>query len=223
MNTNVRVGRVGDVDRLYEICCAVQLRPKSERPNIEAEGFLMANYSADPSGLKEYIKKIIAEQGLTSLVAETDRDIIGWLLAYNKEAWLKNGGWSSGPDNVKWFDIEAKGLTQDDYLVLEKIAVDPNYQYRGIGTLLFADFMSGANSKMVSNVFIEVVEEVLDGQTAEDAKPIGIENKASIGFFRAMGAERVAQSINPYGYCDSYFGERGFFRDGIYLVKSSKG
>lgn len=213
MNAQIRLAEEKDVDRLYNICCAVQLRPKSEKPDIEEAGFLMSDYESDPTGMKKHIRESITNSELLAAVAELDGKIVGWLLGYSKAAWLDEG-WSS---DIDW-RLEGEKAQKENYILFNKAAVHPVYQKKGIAKSLYEYFVDFAKSQGIDNLFAEIVEDVLRGPDMEKDR-LGIKNNGSIGFFEAMGAKRVGESKKPYHYPASFLGEKGHFLDGIYLAK----
>lgn len=214
-STAIRLAMEKDAGILYKICCKLQLRPQN---NIGELGFLMSDYASHPE-MKGQIRDYISRDGLVALVAEAFGGIRGWLLGYSKDAWLKEG-WSSGEGNILWTPDGERAI-KEDFVLLEKVGVDPAYQGNGIATELYNYFIGLAQKEGINNVFSEAVEDVLEKRNG-DLHSLGIKNTCSIGFFEAMGATRVGNSINPYHYEKSFLGESGYFLDGIYLAKIDK-
>ena len=208
MNRFIDRAGPNEVNRLYELCCDVQLKP----PPWKNRGFLMSDYKANPSGMKKYINDCVSSEGALSLATFEDGLLPGWLLGYSKEAWYE--GWAS--DII--LNPAAELAKSKDYVVLEKIIVHSCFRRNGIGRELYERFVEFSKQINANYIFIEIVEAVLKGENLEDLELLDIKNTVSIDFFKAMGAKKVGESKVPYHYGGSYLGDNGFFTNGIYMV-----
>lgn len=209
----IRKARIKDSDRLYEICCAVELEADPER--MARDGFLMTQYSQQPE-MRKYISNLVRD-GLMCYVAETAGEISGWLVAYPKSEWEKRG-WSS---DVLWEgSIDPAPALEGEYTLLEKIAVHPDFRRRGIATVLFDHFAASLGQE-TNYVFMEIIEGLFRKQNSFLISQ-GISNKVSIAVARSFGGVKVGHSRVPYGYDGSYLGSAGQFVDGVYLVDLGK-
>lgn len=143
----IRKANVKDVEEIYDVACSVGTSEKDSE-----QGFLVDDYLSRP----EYYKHII-EKKIESLdnfyVAEYDR-IYGFLMAYEKENWLR--------ENPKWIeeifwkpDFNYNDLKK--FIIVDKTAIYSNYTGVGIGSLLYEHMLERIAAKGYKNILSETI------------------------------------------------------------------
>lgn len=117
------------------------------------QGFLMDNYGENKDLYIEKFKKDIHKSDLFYVI-KSKNNILGFLLAYTKDQWLDNEPkWIS---DTKWKnDFDKESLNK--FVILEKIAVNPNLTGRGLGSRLFTRFRKDSLNLDINNMFSETI------------------------------------------------------------------
>lgn len=137
-----------DLQDIYKIACSVGNSKKEAN-----QGFLVDDYSSDP---KHYQAKLL--ENIFALdhfyVAESYNKVIGFLIAYTKEEWLKsNEEWF---DQVYWkpdFNINKT----DNFILVDKTAILSHLTGKGIGSELYKKLISDIKSKGIRDIFAETI------------------------------------------------------------------
>ena len=213
----IRLADVLDANDIYKLCCKLELTEDAEK--MSKNGFLMTQYSAHPE-MEDFFREI-TQTNPFYVCAQYEGNITGLLLGYTEEQWKKETSNTANDGNVSWnYDIlkEVFGIDNPEeitsFALLEKIAVEPELKRRGIATGLLARYASDVKREGVGLVMAEIVEHIYRGNT-----PLKITNQASIRFFESKGFEKIGES-GIYQYSDSFLGDEGRFKDGIYLANA---
>lgn len=144
----VRTATEEDLASIYEIACSVGYEEKDAN-----QGFLMDDYTEKPRYYQTFFKKKISSLE-HFYVAEENGSVIGFIMAYKKENWLKeNPNWIS---DIAWspeFDIDKI----DDFIVVDKIAVMADNTSQGIGSIMHNYLLECLNNKGIRDIFQEVI------------------------------------------------------------------
>lgn len=208
----IRITDVIDAGDIYDLCTKVELSADNvatdeARERLCNDGFLMMQYSKHPE-MVEIFKECVANDDFYVCV-QYYGDVIGFLLGYDGEH-IKNKRPELITPNrkIKWNE-DVQDLT--DFVLLDKIVVDPAFRRQGIATAIFRHYVENLKQG-IRYVMTETFEQVFRDET-----PLNITNKASISFFEKNGFKKVGES-EVYSDPDSFLGNEGRFKDGIYLA-----
>lgn len=143
----VRKAKKSDVNEIYKIACSVGTSEKKSE-----QGFLIDDYASNP---KFYKRKFL--RGINSLnhfyVAEYDR-IYGFMVAYDKEEWLRdNPNWI---EDVNWSpNLDRSKL--ENFIVVDKTAIQAGLTGQGIGSLIYKRLVSDLESEGIEHIFAETI------------------------------------------------------------------
>lgn len=137
-----------DLQDIYKIACSVGNSKKES-----TQGFLVDDYSSNP---KHYQAKFL--QNIFELdhfyVAESYNKVVGFLIAYTKDQWLK--------DNEDWFnDIYWKPdfdmNNANDFILIDKTAILSHLTGQGIGSELYKLLITDIKPKGITDIFAETI------------------------------------------------------------------
>ena len=135
------------------------------------------NESGYPGVATETIEKLgqIADESLIAVVAEIDGEIAGFCLVLAPEA-------DYDSVNFIWF-----GERYDDFLYLDRVAIDPAFKRRGIGRAMYAEVerLAAVRRPSANHLTLEV-----------NVEP---RNDESLAFHGELGFEEVGQQHTDYG------------------------
>lgn len=137
-----------DVDGIIKVAASV-----GKAKNDSKQGYLMDDYSKNKEKHRKKFEKAI-EDSKFFYVVKRRNNILGFLLAYEKNDWLKV--------EPKWvFATSWKGDFNKNalkkFVILEKIAVKSNLTGNGIGSELFKRFRQDALAAGIRTMFSETV------------------------------------------------------------------
>ncbi|MCC5912653.1 MAG: GNAT family N-acetyltransferase [Clostridiaceae bacterium] len=137
-----------DMEGLLAVAASVGTGDKNHR-----QGFLMDNYHKDK---EKYIKKFQEDMANSKMfyVIKKGEKVLGFLLAYTKEQWIKMEPNWVFDTSWKW-DFDKKALKK--FVILEKIAVKSSMTGNGIGSELFKKFREDARSMGIHDMFSETL------------------------------------------------------------------
>jgi ribosomal protein S18 acetylase RimI-like enzyme len=212
---NIRKAQPNDLSGIYEFCCSVELDNDPKR--MRKRGFLMAKFSQHPE-IRDMLSKNIEEDQF--YVSCENEKITGLLLGYNKGQFLEQRGGLANPDGgkIEWYDkaLESLGILDinsiPNFAFVDKIARDPKSIKNGIAQRLLREFVNAPEQEGVNLIMSEIVEGVYDGNMS-----LNIKNWPSIAFYKKLGGRKVGES-GKYSFPLSFLGDRGQFKDGIYML-----
>lgn len=145
----VRKAMPKDVQDIYYIACSVGTNKKDSN-----QGFLVDDYSSD----SKYYQKMLLEKILELdhfYVAESfNNKVVGFLMAYTKEQWLKyNPDWLQ---EVHWHPSFDKTKTEN-FIVIDKTAIYAPLTGHGIGSQLYKRLIADILPKGIHNIFAETI------------------------------------------------------------------
>ena len=145
---SIRKAKTKDVDSIFRVACSVGTKTKESY-----SGFLMDDYIAKPKYYQKFFLERIFELDYF-YVAESPNGILGFLMAYSKDQWLKyNPEWI---EDTMWspdFDMEKT----DNFVVIDKTAIMANLTAKGIGSSLYKGLMKDLKEKGIVNIFAETL------------------------------------------------------------------
>lgn len=144
----VRKASPKDLHSIYSIACSVGNNKKEA-----TQGFLIDDYSSNPKHYQAQLLEKIFELD-HFYVAENYNKVVGFLIAYTKEQWLKyNEGWT---EEVYWkpdFDINKT----DDFILVDKTAILSHLTGKGIGSELYKKLIPDIKAKGIHDIFAETI------------------------------------------------------------------
>lgn len=145
---NICKAKKSDVEDIIKIAASV-----GKSVNNSKQGYLLANYSKDTiRHMKKFEKDI--EISKFFYVIKRRNNVLGFLLAYQKDKWLDiEPHWVF---NTNWKDDFNKNALKK-FVILEKIAVKADLTGQGIGSELFKRFRQDALTSGIKNMFSETV------------------------------------------------------------------
>lgn len=136
-----------DIDGIMDVACSVGNSNK-----IPKVGFLMDDYTQNYNYFKRLFLKLIME--LDNFYVIESNSIIGFLIAYTKEQWLRhNTDWLH---DIIWspqFDIKKA----DDFVLVDKTAVLNGLTGKGFGSMLYKTLINNIKNKNIYNLFAETL------------------------------------------------------------------
>lgn len=137
-----------DVENIIKIAASV-----GKNINNSKQGYLMNDYSQNTEKhIKKFEKDV--ENSKFFYIIKRRNNVLGFLLAYQKNQWLDiEPQWIF---NTNWKgDFNKNSLK--NFIILEKIAVKSNLTGQGIGSELFKQFRQDALSMGIKNMFSETI------------------------------------------------------------------
>ncbi|MBZ2175006.1 GNAT family N-acetyltransferase [Schnuerera sp. xch1] len=145
---NICMATETDIDGIIKVASSVGNSKKNHK-----QGFLMDNYLRDKEKYVSKFKNDIDNSKLFYVIKKRDH-VLGFLLAYTKDQWLKS--------EPKWIfdtnwkdDFNKKALKK--FVILEKIAVRSGLTGRGLGSELFKKFKEKSLNLGIKNMFSETI------------------------------------------------------------------
>lgn len=137
-----------DICGIYSVACSVGSKTKESH-----SGFLMDDYASRPKYYQRFFLEKIMELD-HFYVAENQMGIIGFLMAYTKEQWLRyNPIWI---DEIKWSpDFDFKKL--ESFILIDKTAILAGMTGKGIGSKLYKALFRDIEVKGIQYVFAETI------------------------------------------------------------------
>lgn len=144
----VRKASPKDLHNIYQVACSVGNNKKEAN-----QGFLVDDYSSNPKYYQTQLLEKIFELD-HFYVAESYNKIVGFLIAYTKEQWLKyNEGWI---EEVYWkpdFDINKT----KDFILIDKTAILSHLTGKGIGSELYKKLIPTIKANGIHDIFAETI------------------------------------------------------------------
>jgi len=145
---SIRKAKSKDVDSIFRVACSVGTKTKESY-----SGFLRDDYLSKPKYYQKFFLEKVLE--LTYFyVAESPSGILGFLMAYSKDQWLKyNPEWI---EDTIWnpdFNIEKT----DNFIVIDKTAIMADLTARGIGSSLYRGLITDLKERGIDNIFAETL------------------------------------------------------------------
>ncbi len=149
---------------------------RSYRPDDLARLHVI-NEGAYPGVASETIEKLghIADQSVITVVAEVDGEIAGFCLVLAPDA-------DYDSVNFVWF-----GERYDDFVYLDRVAVDPVFKRRGVGRAMYAE---------VERLIAERCPTAAQFTLEVNIEP---RNDESLAFHHSLGFVEVGQQVTDYG------------------------
>jgi predicted GNAT superfamily acetyltransferase len=149
---------------------------RSYRPDDLARLHVI-NEGAYPGVASETIEKLgqIADESVITVVAEVDGEIAGFCLVLAPDA-------DYDSVNFIWF-----GERYDDFVYLDRVAVDPAFKRRGVGRAMYAE---------VERLIAERCPTATQFTLEVNIEP---RNDESLAFHRQLGFVEVGQQVTDYG------------------------
>lgn len=137
-----------DINDIIKVAASV-----GKAQNDPKQGYLLENYE---NNIGKHIVKFEKdiEKSNFFYVIKRRNNIVGFLLAYQKNRWLE-----IEPDwifDTYWKDDFNKH-SLENFIILEKIAVKSDLTSQGIGSMLFNQFRQDALSSDIKNMFSETI------------------------------------------------------------------
>lgn len=146
-NIHVRKAKPADVNEIYKIASSVGQKDKHSE-----QGFLIDDYKSNPSGYKEIFLSRIFE--LNYFYVACDHKPLAFLMAYNKDQWLKYyPDWS---EDLYWkpnFDMNKT----KSFILIDKTAVSSGMTGMGIGSKLYKRLIRDMTVNGIRDIFAETV------------------------------------------------------------------
>lgn len=144
----VTKAKKSDIDGIIQVAASV-----GKAKNNSKQGYLMDNYTENK---KKHIAKFEKdiENSKFFYVVKRRNNVVGFLLAYQKNQWLDIEPHWIFSTNWKG-DFNKHALK--NFVILEKIAVKSNLTGKGIGSELFKKFRQDALSSGIKHMFSETV------------------------------------------------------------------
>ena len=137
-----------DLSDIYKVACSVGSNSKES-----SAGFLMDDYKSRPKYYQKFFLERIFELDYF-YVAESNIGIVGFLMAYTKEQWLKyNPTWI---EDIMWrpdFSMEKTS----DFVIVDKTAIMANLTGKGIGSTLYKALLKDLKKKNIKHIFAETL------------------------------------------------------------------
>jgi len=143
----VRRASLNDIGGIMDVACSVGNSQK-----IHSAGFLMDDYVKDYDYFKQKFSNLIGE--LEHFYVIEGESILGFLIAYNKDEWLKyNPKWI---EEILWSPDFDKSLTEN-FILVDKTAIFKGYTGRGLGSRLYETLIEDIKRKGIENIFAETI------------------------------------------------------------------
>lgn len=143
----VRRAAAGDIDGIMDVACSVGNSNK-----IHTAGFLIDDYTSNYNHFKRKFQQLIMELQYFYVVESSM--ILGFLIAYSKEQWLKyNPGWM---DEIVWHPQFDTNRTEN-FVLIDKTAILSNLTGRGLGSLLYKTLVSDIRNDNINDMFAETI------------------------------------------------------------------
>ena len=147
-NILIRKAEPDDAISIYDV--AVSVGKARKEPY---DGFLMDNYNSDPEYFINKFK-ICTETLQFCYVAELRGKILGFLIGYTKEEWLKVvPNWIS---EINWkinFDMSKT----EKFVLTDKIAIMSGFTGCGIGSKMYNKYMRDLDKAGIQDIFSETL------------------------------------------------------------------
>ncbi|TCO73806.1 GNAT family N-acetyltransferase [Marinisporobacter balticus] len=144
---NTRRASKNDLAHIYSIACSVGKKNKTSE-----DGFLMDNYASNPKYFQNFFMEKLLE--LEHFYIAENNQIVGFLMAYTKEQWLKyNPHWI---EEICWRPNFDK-TKLDNFVVIDKTAILANLTGNGIGSILYEGLIKDLKSKNINHIFSETI------------------------------------------------------------------
>lgn len=138
-----------DVQEIYRIACSVGKHNKDSN-----QGFLVDDYSSNPKYYQKMLLEKILELDHFYVAESFNNRIVGFLMAYTKEQWLKyNPQWL---EDVYWHPGFDKSKTEN-FIVVDKTAIYAPFTGHGIGSHLYKKLIADILPKGIHNIFAETI------------------------------------------------------------------
>lgn len=117
-------------------------------------GFLMDDYTSNPAEHRQQFAEAADKSRFFYIVKNDSGRVLGFLLAHRRARWLRiEPMWL---EQVIWRpDFDKARL--DDFVLLEKIAVDSELRGTGLGSEMFAQFRQDALAAGITDMFSETI------------------------------------------------------------------
>ena len=137
-----------DVEGIYTVAASVGKGRKES-----TKGFLMDDYSENPTHYKNKFKKNI-ETLQYIYTAKKEGAIVGFLIAYTAEQWLDdNPNWL---DDISWKpDFDTSKLRR--FIVIDKTAIIDGMTGQGVGSKLYRTLMKDLRKANIKHIFSETL------------------------------------------------------------------
>lgn len=144
---SVRRATAKDVQNIYKVACSVGSKSKESYA-----GFLMDDYASKPKYYQKFFLERVLE--LDHFYIAENQGILGFLMAYTKEQWLKyNPTWIK---DIYWnpkFDMACT----DNFIVVDKTAILSHMTGKGIGSILYKQLIRDLKAKGIHDIFAETI------------------------------------------------------------------
>ncbi len=145
---DVRKAVPKDCHEVYQIASTVGKNKK-----ISENGFLVDDYTSNPRYYQAKLLENIFELDYF-YVAEIGGKMVGFLIAYTKDQWLKyNPSWL---EDIHWhpeFDTQKT----NDFIVIDKTAIHSSLTGKGIGSRLYVKLIDDIKRNGIYNIFAETI------------------------------------------------------------------
>ena len=148
----VRKATESDIEGIFNVAASVGQKRKDP-----LQGYLMDDYTSNPELHKVKLLKVLNEADhfyIAEDVIEESRRVVGFMIAYSKNKWLKN--------NSDWLvknhfrpDFNSNNL--ENYIMLDKIAVLASLNRQGVGSKLYKRLIKVMREEKVYDIFEEVI------------------------------------------------------------------
>ncbi|KAB3525677.1 GNAT family N-acetyltransferase [Alkaliphilus serpentinus] len=144
----VRRATPKDLHDIYQIACSVGKSRKDSK-----QGFLVDDYSSNPKFYQKYILEKIFELN-HFYVAEYYGKLLGFLMAYTKDQWLKyNENWL---EDIYWHP-EFNLTKINSFVLVDKTAILSHLTGQGIGSKLYQYLTNNLYEDGIMNILAETV------------------------------------------------------------------
>lgn len=144
---SVRKATAKDVQNIYKVACSVGTKSKESY-----SGFLMDDYAARPKHYQRFFLERVLE--LDHFYVAEHQGILGFLMAYTKEQWLKyNPTWL---EDTYWnprFDMKKT----EKFIVVDKTAILSHMTGKGIGSILYKQLIKDLKANDTYDIFAETI------------------------------------------------------------------
>ncbi|MCC5908991.1 MAG: GNAT family N-acetyltransferase [Clostridiaceae bacterium] len=138
-----------DLNEIYHIACSVGKNKKDSN-----QGFLMDDYSSDPKYYQKRLMESILELDHFYVAESYNNKIVGFLMAYTKEQWLKyNENWI---EEVFWHPSFDKSKIED-FILIDKTAIYAPLTGHGIGSKLYELLIQDILKKGIHDILAETI------------------------------------------------------------------
>lgn len=146
-----RVEKAGPEDVVGVMAVAIAAGKASKDAE---EGFLLDDYAADKDEHREEFRRAADRSRFFYVIKDRQDKVLGFLLAHGRERWLRiEKNWLS---DIHWRpDFDQSAL--ENFVLLEKIAVDAELRGTGLGSIMFRQFREDAKAAGIHNMFSETI------------------------------------------------------------------